>query len=47
LIVSVEGAGSDLGTGGMETKIIAAELAVNAGCHTVITLSNQYIFIFF
>lgn len=32
--------GSSLGTGGMETKIIAAELATAAGCATVITLGS-------
>lgn len=32
--------GSSLGTGGMETKIIAAELATAAGCATVITIGS-------
>lgn len=34
------GSGSDVGTGGMQTKIIAAELATNAGVHTIIMNSN-------
>lgn len=36
-LVSTSTMGSNLGTGGMETKIIAAELAINAGVTTVIT----------
>lgn len=32
-----EGAGSDLGTGGMRTKLIAAELCMKGGCDMVIT----------
>lgn len=36
--VSTSSLGSSLGTGGMETKLIAAELATAAGCATVITL---------
>jgi len=35
--VSVKSLGSALGTGGMETKLIAAELASGAGVTTVIT----------
>lgn len=35
------GAGLKVGTGGMTTKLIAAELATNAGVTTIITLSNQ------
>lgn len=35
------GAGSKVGTGGMTTKLIAAELATNAGVTTIITLSLQ------
>ncbi|WPK24372.1 hypothetical protein PUMCH_001643 [Australozyma saopauloensis] len=35
------GAGSKVGTGGMTTKLIAAELATNAGVTTIITLSAQ------
>lgn len=35
------GAGSKVGTGGMTTKLIAAELATNAGVTTIITLSSQ------
>lgn len=35
------GAGSKVGTGGMTTKLIAAELATNVGVTTVITLSSQ------
>ena len=40
-IVDYEGSGSDLGTGGMRTKIAAAELATAAGCHTVVCLSQE------
>lgn len=39
-IVSTSTLGSSLGTGGMETKLIAAELATGAGCATVITLGS-------
>lgn len=35
------GAGSKVGTGGMTTKLIAAELATNVGVTTIITLSTQ------
>lgn len=35
------GAGTRVGTGGMTTKLIAAELATNAGVTTIITLSSQ------
>lgn len=35
------GAGSKVGTGGMTTKLIAAELATNAGVTTIISLSTQ------
>ncbi|GMM31346.1 glutamate 5-kinase [Martiniozyma asiatica (nom. inval.)] len=35
------GAGSSVGTGGMETKLIAADLATNAGVTTVICNSNH------
>lgn len=34
------GSGSDVGTGGMTTKLIAAELATNAGVHTIIMKSD-------
>lgn len=34
-------AGSQVGTGGMTTKLIAAELATNAGVTTIITLLSQ------
>lgn len=34
------GSGSDVGTGGMQTKLIAAELATNAGVHTIIMNSG-------
>ncbi|EGW33674.1 uncharacterized protein SPAPADRAFT_59043 [Spathaspora passalidarum NRRL Y-27907] len=34
-------AGSKVGTGGMTTKLIAAELATNVGVTTIITLSSQ------
>lgn len=39
--VSTSTLGSSLGTGGMETKLIAAELATAAGCATVITLGSM------
>lgn len=39
-VVSTATLGSSLGTGGMETKLIAAELATAAGCATVITLGS-------
>lgn len=39
-LVSTNTLGSSLGTGGMETKLIAAELATAVGCHTVITLGS-------
>jgi glutamate 5-kinase len=32
------GSGSDMGTGGMQTKIAAAKIAVGAGCHFCISL---------
>ncbi|KAL6449652.1 MAL2 Alpha-glucosidase [Candida maltosa Xu316] len=35
------GAGSKVGTGGMTTKLIAAELATNIGVTTIITLSSK------
>jgi glutamate 5-kinase len=35
------GAGSSVGTGGMETKLIAADLATNAGITTIICHSNN------
>lgn len=35
------GAGSTVGTGGMETKLIAADLATNAGITTIICHSNH------
>jgi glutamate 5-kinase len=38
LEVNVEGAGTNLGTGGMLTKITAATLATAAGCHTAISI---------
>lgn len=34
------GSGSEVGTGGMQTKLIAADLATNAGVHTVIMKSD-------
>jgi glutamate 5-kinase len=40
-LVSTATLGSSLGTGGMETKIIAAELATGAGVTTVITNSTH------
>jgi len=41
LPVSTKTLGSSLGTGGMETKIIAAEIATGAGVTTVITSSKR------
>lgn len=35
------GSGSDVGTGGMKTKIVAADLATNAGVHTIIMKSSE------
>lgn len=35
------GSGSDVGTGGMKTKIVAADLATNAGVHTIIMKSAE------
>ncbi|SCU88497.1 LAFA_0E13036g1_1 [Lachancea sp. 'fantastica'] len=35
------GSGSDVGTGGMATKLIAAELATNAGVNTIIMRSSE------
>lgn len=40
-VVSTSTLGSSLGTGGMETKLIAAEIATGAGVTTVITSSKQ------
>ncbi|KAK4053069.1 Glutamate 5-kinase [Microbotryomycetes sp. JL201] len=40
-MVSTATLGSSLGTGGMETKIIAAELATAVGCATIITLGSS------
>ncbi|GAA5991811.1 hypothetical protein JCM5350_003204 [Sporobolomyces pararoseus] len=39
-LVSTNTLGTSLGTGGMETKLIAAELATAVGCNTVITLGS-------
>lgn len=41
LDVDVSSRGSDLGTGGMATKIIAARLATSAGTTTIITMSSK------
>ncbi|KAJ3807213.1 glutamate 5-kinase [Lentinula aff. lateritia] len=41
VLVSTTTLGSSLGTGGMETKIIAAEIATGAGVTTVITSSKR------
>ena len=41
LHVNVDGAGSSLGTGGMATKLTAADLATSAGCATVICRSDM------
>ncbi|KAJ3010992.1 hypothetical protein HKX48_007078 [Thoreauomyces humboldtii] len=38
---SVDAGGSDLGTGGMVTKLVAADLAAAAGVRTVITLGSD------
>ena len=35
------GSGSAIGSGGMQTKIQAAEIAVSSGCHTIIALGKQ------
>jgi glutamate 5-kinase len=40
-LVSVSSPGSSLGTGGMVTKLIAADLATAAGCSTIITLGSD------
>lgn len=37
ILVSVTSPGTSLGTGGMVTKLVAAELATATGCTTVIT----------
>jgi len=39
--IDVSGAGTDLGTGGMQTKILAASLATAAGVNTVIIMGND------
>jgi glutamate 5-kinase len=39
--IEFESMGSALGTGGMVTKLIAAELATSAGCSMVITLGSE------
>ncbi|KAJ3213780.1 hypothetical protein HDU67_002437 [Dinochytrium kinnereticum] len=39
--VTVSSPGSSLGTGGMVTKLIAADLATAAGCSTIITLGSK------
>ncbi|KAJ3352678.1 hypothetical protein HDU83_007748 [Entophlyctis luteolus] len=41
LKVQVSTPGSSLGTGGMVTKLIAAELATAAGCSTIITIGSD------
>ncbi|KAJ3073766.1 hypothetical protein HDU98_000757 [Podochytrium sp. JEL0797] len=41
LKVQVSSPGSSLGTGGMVTKLIAAELATAAGCSTIITIGSE------
>ncbi|ORY37946.1 glutamate 5-kinase [Rhizoclosmatium globosum] len=41
LKVQVSSPGSSLGTGGMVTKLIAAELATAAGCSTIITIGSD------
>ena len=37
MLADAGGAGSAVGTGGMRTKLEAAQKAMNAGCHTVLT----------
>ncbi|KAJ3115879.1 hypothetical protein HDU96_010903 [Phlyctochytrium bullatum] len=39
--ITVSSPGSSLGTGGMVTKLIAADLATAAGCSTIITLGSK------
>ncbi|KAJ3290057.1 hypothetical protein HK104_007044 [Borealophlyctis nickersoniae] len=39
--VTVTSPGSSVGTGGMVTKLIAADLAIAAGCSTIITLGSS------
>jgi glutamate 5-kinase len=41
LEANVSGKGSDMGTGGMYTKIVAARRAISVGCTTVITKSSR------
>ncbi|KAJ3063998.1 hypothetical protein HDU98_000270 [Podochytrium sp. JEL0797] len=41
LQVQVSSSGSSLGTGGMVTKLIAADLATAAGCSTIITIGSK------
>ena len=41
LVADVSSSGSNLGTGGMSTKIVAARLATSAGVTTVITRSSK------
>lgn len=43
--VNVLTTGSAVGTGGMVTKLIAAELAVSAGCAMVITLGTFFVYL--
>ncbi|CAR27306.1 ZYRO0C13794p [Zygosaccharomyces rouxii] len=40
-VSTASGTGSDVGTGGMQTKLVAAELATNAGVHTIIMNSES------
>ncbi|GAV53299.1 hypothetical protein ZYGR_0AI05830 [Zygosaccharomyces rouxii] len=40
-VSTASGTGSDVGTGGMQTKLVAAELAINAGVHTIIMNSES------
>src|SRR5258708_37883801 len=35
------GTASDMGSGGMQTKIVAAKIAVGAGCHLCISLGTE------
>jgi glutamate 5-kinase len=39
--VDVAGTGTSMGTGGMQTKLIAAELTTAAGCHAAIVKSDR------
>lgn len=40
-VSTASGSGSEVGTGGMQTKLVAAELATNAGVHTIVMNSES------